>query len=289
MSEAATELSAQGDPGNAPIIVPEGVLPEGTGAPVVDPPTGTIPTPEITPTNTDAPYKQQLEAFPESIRPIAEAQFKAWDAQVSERFEKLHSTYKPWEDVVEHFEPDQVAQAIALAQALEDDPEKLYKALQEHYKFGQGQPTATVIPPANTGGDPAELDPDNPLAAEVAQLRQQLGVVANYLSSDNQSKQLADANRELDGIMAGLKEKHGPFDETYVYTLIANDVPPEIAVQKYKDAINGALTTSQTPAPTVVGDGGGQPAEPFDPSKLSETQTKKYVADLLAQSAAQGD
>lgn len=276
-------VEGQGDPGNTPITVPEGVMPEGTASPVTPEPV----TPGNTPTPTnDAPYREQLEAFPESMRPIAEAQFKAWDANVNERFEKLHSTYEPWKDFVENFEPDQVAQAIALAQALENDPKKLYDALAEAYKFGQGQPAATVAPAVVPGATP-EIDPDNPLAAQFAELQQNQRIIAEALVGRQQSEQLAEANRQLDTIMQGLKEKHGAFDETYVYTLIANNVPPEVAVQKYKDAINGALTQQQTPAPTVVGEGGGQPAEPFDPSKMTPAETKKFVAQRLAQAATQ--
>lgn len=289
-------MTQPSDPGNTPIEVPEGFTP-GTGnnapGPEGTPPVNTSVEPVVTPPAVvpDVPYKEQLEAFPESLRPTAAKIFQEWDANVNKRFEALHSQLEPWKQVTESYDPETVNQALALAQYMENDPKALYEALAEAYNLGgQGQPNQQQPPGAVSPEGTPVLDPDNPLTAELAQLREQLGMVAQAVVTKNQQDEMVQANAQLDSIMAGLKEKHGAFDETYVYTLIANNVDPEAAVQQYKTALDGALAQRQAPnAPVVVGDGGGQPAEPFDPSKMDSKQTRAHVASMLAAAAAQGD
>lgn len=262
------------------------------GDPVVTDPASTsdpaVTEPVVTP-EPAVPYAKELESLPDSVRPLVEPIFKEWDSNTTKKFQELHSEYEPWKPVTEGYDPETVLQAIQLAQYMENDPAGLIKALQEAYKIEQGPGNQQQQDPANPV-DPAEaVDPRD---AEIAELREGLGKLAEYLLGNQQQAQLQDANKELDTVLGSLKEKHGDFNEQFVLTLIASGADPEKAVEQYKEAVNAAATAQVTPgqqAPTVVGGGGGTPTEIVDVGALTPQQTKDHVAKLLAAAAAENN
>lgn len=257
---------------------------ETTAEPVVEP--------EV---NNDPPYKQQLEEFPESLRPIAEKQFQEWDKQVNDRFDKLHSQYEPWKDVFEATDPETVNNALLLAQAMQERPQEVWEAIAAAHGFssGQGQNSNQQEPNSSQKpdeGSPVELDPNDPLFQKLTQLEQNQAIIAQALASRNDAEALTAANQQLDQLLTGLREKHGDFNEKFVLGLIANGADPEKAVEEFKSIVSDSLSKQNSPnAPTVVGGGGGVAAEPVDVTKMSPKDTKTHVADLLAKAAAEAN
>jgi hypothetical protein len=83
---------------------------------------GSEPTAPVTDTAVTAeepaasPWAEYLEPLPESVRPLVEPAFKEWDAQVTKRFQSLHSEYEPYKQIIDDYEPDALAQAVAAMQ-----------------------------------------------------------------------------------------------------------------------------------------------------------------------------
>lgn len=253
------------------------------------PDTGLVPdTAPATQEPTGNPWDNDLQKLPESVRPLVEPIFREWDGNVTKRLQSVHSEYEPYKPFVEAYEPDAIAQAIGLAQALEEDPQKFLAALQEAFgtpeQGATGQPQAVAQPQ-----EPAA--PVEPWQEQLSQHQQLLEVIAQNMLAERQAQEQAAEDAELDSLLTELHTKHGAFDDNYVISLIANDVEPEAAVAQFKSIVEGyaqQLNAPNATAPTVVGSAGaGLPAERPNPSALSSKDTKALVAQMLAQAAAE--
>lgn len=230
-------------------------------------------------------YDQYLEKFPESIRPIATDVFKEWDANTTKRFQDLHSQYEPWKDVTEAYEPEAVQQAIAIAQAIETDPQRVWQALSEAYGFKpeQGPGTQQEQQEAEVY-DPTQQQPF--VDPRIDQLEQALTAVMQTLVSQREQETVQQQDAALDNFLTTAKQQYGEFDEDYVITKIANGVDPEEAVKQYQGLVQQALKQSRTPAPNVMGASGGVPSVNTQrPSSLDSKGTTDLVTQMLAQAA----
>lgn len=225
-----------------------------------------------------SPYAQYLEPLPESVRPLVEPAFKKWDADVTQKFQSVHSQYeglKPWESIAQSgYDPETAQQALALMQAINDDPEQVYRALAESFGFGeQGQ-----TDPAGNVPDDEYVDPRFQTVEEMT------NAMAEILLQQENARREAAEDAELDQYLNTLKQQHGDYDEDYVLAHMQLGMTGEQAVQKYQQMLQGFQATRPgATAPAVLGSGGSLPSQSIDPAKLSSKDTRDLVAQMLAQ------
>lgn len=258
--------------------------------PVVESPVNQDPVAQET--VNEAPYANQLNSLPESVRPLVEPIFKEWDANTTKKFQDLHSTTEPWKDLIDGYEPTTVKEALQLAQMLEDNPKELWDTLATYFKFGveQGTPAAPVTaPPVAEELDETDLFSD-PRLKEMQQAVQQM---ANILVNNQQLATAQEQQKALDGVLAGLKEKHGEIDEDYILNRLVLGDDPDTAVANWNSSIERAIQarglSASGGAPVVApGNGGGTPSVVDGSKKLGELSTSEvtdHVAQMLRQAA----
>lgn len=238
----------------------------------------------VEPQEHTSPWAQYLEPLPESVRPLVEPTFKQWDADVTQRFQKVQSEYAPLKDfaplVEQGFTPDVAGQAFNLMQALNNDPEAVLRELAEAIGYDLDQGTQE---PNDDGETPGEfVDP------RLATVEQMTEAMAEIMLAQERQQQEAQENAMLDAHLAELKEKHGEFDEEYILLLMGNGLTGEQAVAKYQDLVGKVSRPAPPVAPTLLGAGGGLPSQGVDLSNLTSSQTKDLVAQMLAQAAQEG-
>jgi len=239
-------------------------------------------------------WEPVLSVLPEQFHSVVTPHFQKWDQEAQSRIESVNQQikqYEPYNKFVEHgITPEEVEQGLRLMYEINNNPENVYKALVEAYKFGQDN---TPVAGENEG------DEDNPLSQlppeVVNQLSQQgdlLQTVAQIVLNDANAKQAALADKELDDELNSLKEKIGDFDdkgERFILGLMQTGMSAEEAGQAFVE-----LKQSVAPkpfAPSVLGasngGGAGLPSNAIDPTKLSGKETRNLVAQMLAQAAQQ--
>lgn len=274
------------------------------------PPAQTDPTQQVQPeqqppVNTpesQALYADYLNELPETVRPLAESAFKKWDADVTRRFQELHSQYDPWKPVIEAANPDDVAGALQVANVLEQDPERFLRAFAESFPdlvqgvLGQQQQQQQT--PASTDEQGLDgLDPSDPLVQRITQLEGLLQQAVGGFQGFTEQQQQQENQKILDQTLADLHTQHGDFDDTYVLSQMAfRGLTPEQAVTEFKNNVLAKYgqpqpqQQQQQQAPNVLTPGGGLPATPINVAELSDKDTKALVAQLLdnANNAASG-
>lgn len=244
---------------------------------IVQGPTTDTDNGQVEPQEQKAPWADYLEPLPESVRPLVEPTFKKWDADVTQRFQQYSQTlepYKAWDPVIQEFQDPQVAQqAAALMQAINDDPERVYRALAEQFGFDAGQGDEE----ADNGFD----KPEDYVDPEFAQYRQMTENMAAIMLAQQEAERAAQEDAELDQYISGLKQKYGDFDDEYVLAHMHLGMDGEQAVAKFQSILQNRLAQVPT-APTILGSGGGLPSMAIDPGQLNSRDTKNLVAQMLA-------
>lgn len=242
-------------------------------------PTTDTDTGQVEPQEQKAPWAEYLEPLPESVRPLVEPTFKKWDADVTQRFQQYSQTlepYKAWDPVIQEFQDPQVAQqAAALMQAINEDPERVYRALAEQFGFGdQGAEEPTT----------EESSPEDYVDPEFATYRQMTENMAAIMLAQQQAEEAAREDAALDNYLTELKTKYGDFDDEYVLAHMHLGMDGEQAVAKFQGLLNQRLAQVPT-APTILGAGGGLPSQAIDPAQMNSKDVKNLVAQMLAAQA----
>lgn len=235
------------------------------------------------------PWDSYLADLPDSVKPLVQPTFEKWEADTTRKFQELHSQYEPWKEFTSSVDPTYAQQAVQLAQLMETDPERVYKALQEQYKYGEQGPAGTT---ATSDPDDDDVDPRD---ARITQLEEYMGNIAQFLEGQQTQQETNQAHSALDAVMADLHTEHGAFSDKVVLTYIANGADPQQAVQLMKQELAdmGYVPKTEVAKPLVPvitsGAGGGAPVgEPVDWSKASSKDTQKAIVQMLAQAAQQG-
>lgn len=232
-----------------------------------------------------APYAEYLEKFPETVRGMAEPIFKEWDANVTQKFQQLHSQYgwaQPWQEIAQNYDPEVTAQALQLLDAMNADPQKFYEAVGNAYGFN-AQPNAQQGQPGQQNGQQTgEENNEGFFDPRVDQLMQTVDTLAQILTQSHQQTQEEKEEQEFFQYLDGLKTQHGEFDMNYVLAQIAAGTDPEQAVQdgvRIHQALSGQ--TANNSAPVVMGSGGGVPSTSVSPNQFDRKQTQEFVASVL--------
>jgi hypothetical protein len=251
-------------------------------------PTGEVqggePTGSETPGHNPA-WDEVLSVLPEQFHSVVTPHFQKWDQSAQQRIESANSqlsqfeAYKPF---AEHgISTDELERGLRLYYEINNNPENVYKALQNAYNFGQPE---TPNPQGNEGEEeenPLNLPPE--IMEKINNHDGMLQAVAQIVLNDAQAKEAAAADAELDKELKGLQEKFGDYDEDYVMTKMMSGMSGEEAVQSYQSLVQ--RVTPQPFAPTLLGSNGGGtglPSNAIDPTKLSGKETRNLVAEMLA-------
>lgn len=231
-------------------------------------------------------WNDVLSVLPEQFHPVVTPHFQKWDQAAQSKIEAANNSLKEFEGFkpfVEHgINPQEVEQGLRLMWEINNNPENVYKALAEAYKFGEQTPVAN---PNSNGEDedeaPYGVDPE--ISSKLEQHEGLLQAVSQIVLNDAQAKEAAAADSALEKELNTLKEKYGEYDEEFVLTKMLNGASGEEAINAYQGLVQ---RLSPKPfAPSVLGNNGGGtglPSQAIDPTKLSGKETRNLVAQMLA-------
>lgn len=241
--------------------------------------------------NTPGPnpaWNDVLSVLPEQFHPVVTPHFQKWDQSAQSRIEQANQQLKQFEDYkpfVEHgINRQEIEQGLRLMWEINNNPENVYKALAEAYKFGQETPVANSNAEDDDDDEtPYGIDPE--ITSKLEQQEGILQAVAQIVLNDAQAKEAAAADKALDDEISAVKEKFKDveLDEDYLLTKMLNGATAEEAAASYQ-----ALVQKFAPkpfAPNVLGatgGGSGVPSQAIDPTKLSGKETRNLVAQMLA-------
>jgi len=277
-----------------------GVEPTGAEPAAVNTPADSGQAPETPPSGGDNPnWSTILDVLPTSLHEIVKPVLKTWDQGIDGRFQEIHQQYDPYKPFVEQkVDPNELAQAYALLQAINENPKQIWDQMAQYYGYtgegGQGnsggtapQPVPTVPPTTQEGqydfGSPEANTAWQQMSEQVRQQQELLLTMGNAFLSEKQQAEQAQVDQVLNTQLAEAKTKHGDFDEAYVLSLVAQGLDVDKAVESFKAAVASALEASKRPpAPTVMGGAGGpMPTNAVDPAKMNDKETKDLVIAML--------
>lgn len=241
-------------------------------------------------------WNDVLSILPEQFHSVVTPKFQEWDNAAQSRIEALNSTVKEFEaykPFVEHgISPDELEQGVRLMYEIQNNPQGVYEALANAYNFNQ----QAANPAAAESNNAEEENAENPLALppEVMEKLNQhdglLQAVSQIVLNDAQAKQAAQADialeKELETTAKELNLE--AYDEDYVLTKMLNGMSAKDAFASYQSLMQ--RLTPQPFAPSVLGSNGGGtglPSNAIDPTKLSGSETRNLVAQMLEKAAQQ--
>lgn len=249
--------------------------------------------------NGNPAWAELYEVLPTSLHGIARPVLEKWESNTQAKFNEYAENlrkFEPYSDFVGQAEPDQIRNALQVAQMLDADPRAFMAQLQAYVgqDTSQQQPQNTQQP----NGQQQTQQPDgefdfNEAPFDLAndpqfkQIAEQQQIIADFLARDLAQKQQAEEDRNLEQTLSSLKATHGDYDEKYVLGLMLNGSTPEDAVKSYKE-IEARIANkprSDAGVPQIVPPGGGMPQESIDPANMSTSERKALVMQILAEAA----
>lgn len=275
---------------------------ETAGAENVIPPEGGDSA-EVTPVADNPAWTDFLSGFPASMHDQIKPHLTKWDEGVSSRINAVHSEwadFKPYKDA--GVTPDTLNQAYGIYQAINDNPQEVYRILGETYGLGVAPPEVIPTPvpngqgqvnpqaqPNQPTGDEYEQGQGGQFNPEVARLQAITENMANILLAQEQQRQQASEDALLDNELKQAHEKHGKFDEDFVLRYLNSGMNMEQAVGAYNSMLNQARSDANRPgAPTTLSGSGPLPSQQVDPTKLNGSDTRKLVAEMYRAANKQG-
>lgn len=229
--------------------------------------------------NGNPAWNEFLSVVPQELHGQVTPILEKWDKGVQDRFQKVHSEYEPWKEVLgTGATPEDVSFALNVLNTINENPETVYRALKDYHKF-DAEPAGS-----NTGQGQNESNQEDPYAARFAEIERTNQLMAQTLVAQREREIQAQQDQQLDTEFTGLRKKYGDFDEDYVLGKMLNGMDSENAVQafvKMRDSL-----AAQGPKPLIMGAGGGVPGTNTDVRKLDDAGTKNLVVQML-QAAAQ--
>jgi hypothetical protein len=230
------------------------------------------------------------------VRPVLEQWDKGTQAKFNEYGDQLKQ-YEPYKNLVDNQIPaDYIEQAVQIAQLIDADPKAFMQQLQSI--FGDQQPQTPQGQPApqqqqqQTPTDENLFDEkpfDITSDPRFQELAKNQDILANYLATQAQANDAAQADAMLNSELQSLQQKYGEFDERYVITLGASGMDLEAAVQQYQDIVGKAQNTPRSDAnvPSIISPSGSVPQERVNVAELTVADRKKLVMNMLAQASQQ--
>lgn len=235
-------------------------------------------------------WSEALSAIPEQFHQVLTPHFQKWDQSAQERIEQVNSQVKEFEPFKQFVDvgvtAEDLAQGYQLLYQLNQDPQAVYRALQEAYNFEAANGTV-----ASEEEEGEEEEAPNFQDPRFDQLQSGLDLVAQTLLQQEQQKIAQAADAKLDAEINELKQKYPNFDEGYFLSLMANGRSAEEAAQSYDNLVKNVLQQNPRPfAPTVMGNSGGGtglPSQAIDPTKLGGKDRRNLVAEMTRRMMAE--
>src|SRR5437660_4079749 len=227
-------------------------------------------------------WNELLEVVPKELHSQVTTYLEKWDKGVQSRFEKVQSEYKPWQEFSSAgVEPDTARFAINLLNSLNENPQMVYKAIGDYYKFAPATATATEQ------GQEESIKPEaDPYDSRFAEIERQNQIMAQVLINQTESKQAAEADSKLDTELNELRKTHGEYDEQFVLAKMQSGMSGKEAVESYFNW-REAEVRRYRPKPLIMGGGGGIPGQGMDVTKMNDSQKKDLVVQYLQAAAEQ--
>ncbi len=232
-------------------------------------------------------WNDMLDALPSSLHSIVTPHLKTWDKNYQDGINKVHSQYESYKPLLDAGVPkDRIEYALSVAQAIEERPEEMIKALQDF--TGMSKAEATKVVEAEQGQVETEVPEELFQHPKFQEMEKMLQTVAQHLVTQKQQEAETEQDKKLASELQTLQETHGEYDEEYVlnWAMIHPDKTLEEAVVAYKEKLNELLTANRrAPAPKVLGQGGGSVRNEITKEDLHDPKTRKSViAQMLQQS-----
>lgn len=276
---------------------------EGPSEHIVDQGLGLMPanddqqiTPEVTQqddsqdSKINPAWSELLSQVPAGLHNVLTPHLQKWDQNYQQGLQKVHSQYEPYKPFIDDgIDPESLNNAMLIMQNLEQDPERFARALVEHYGLNLGeQGQVEADQEESVEGLPFDITshPDFQKVQQVTEL------LAQQTLAQHQAAEEAAAESELDQMIAAAKEKHGEFDEEYVYQkMYSTGCDVETAVQAFIDKRNQWVQNYQPPganAPRLMGSGGGLPSQATPARNMTPKQRRALMVQTLQNLKASG-
>ena len=246
----------------------------------------------------DAPYAEYLNRIPEEARGAAEEAFKAWDANLTPRFQEASEYKRSWEPYeqlgVNQLPPDQVEWALGFHQAATTNPQAVqewYQAYAQQHGLQAAQQAAEEFSqqPADEsllGYDPQVLQQH--VQQAIQPMQQQLEQMAQWREQQEYQAREQEAQAFVESQLEALKSEPG-FDREGVEMFVANHMDnPTQAVklafedfQRFRGNIERQFAQSKVDTPAAPESGGG--ADVSVPERHSLSEANDRARAMLAQ------
>lgn len=199
---------------------------------------------------------------------------------LKQRIDSIESGYAPlkqWDDFQKSgITPDHARTALNLFSTIENNPREVLNTMAQH--LGVTIQEAQQIQEAIEDGDPE--DP------RIQRLQQQVETMSQIMLAKNQQESSLKQQQEQDAAIEkefkGLRDKYGDVDEEEILMrMLHQNMSAEDAYKAYTSKFDSIRRTR--PAPMIMGQGGSVPRQNFDPTKLSNSDTKNLVAQMMQQ------
>jgi hypothetical protein len=241
-----------------------------------------------------APLKEELGDF---AYHKATKYLKEFDDAANKRITEVNSKYEPWKQFADQgVTPDQVGQAFASLQRIQQDPVAFYNQLAEHLRSqGMIQEAAQAQAQADDAED--DWDESDPRDKQIAELREQNERILAFQEQQWQEAEQARLNEQasvsLQKELNDLQNSTNLAQEDLKVVLQRAHLYARADVQKSLREVydevsqeRNTLLTRPRPndsAPRLPGVGGsaptGNPAK--KPEEFSRQESQNYLADLL--------
>jgi len=234
-----------------------------------------------------------LDALPTSLHSQVTPLLEQWDKGVQQRFEAIHEEYAPYKQFKEQsVDPETIGYALNLVNALNENPEQVWKSMGEYYNLtpAQQQQVDNAAQQQQGSSDNSWMDDEEYVDPRIARLEEGVQTMAKMLMEEQQAKAQAAEDERLANELSGLKEKYGEYDENYVLGRMLNGDSAEDAIKGYKEVTERILAeNNRPPAPKVLGGGGGGVANTsVNPAKLSEPERRQLAMQMLQRAKQEG-
>lgn len=229
-----------------------------------------------------------LASIPEVDRNVVAKYIKGWQGNVTRRFQDIHQQYAPYKSLGD---PDTLSKAAALYNLMDDSPQEIFRILAENAdeipEIQQMLREYTQPQQPQQGGEfqnpwAEEGIPDS-FATMFIQQQEVLQALAEKVMGYDSSRQEDQEAAELDAVLDDLHSSFGDFDEDAVLLRMYQGMDPESAVRDWDQSIQQAINSRQSakPPPMVLGGNGSVPHGGVDPTQMSDTERRAYIAQQL--------
>lgn len=234
-------------------------------------------------------FQPLLNDIPSDLHAKVIPHLQEWD----KNYGQLQSEYAPWKPVLSSgVTPEMVQNGLNLMNLLDSNPEGLWRALGDNYKFGQEQQQQ-----ANAGAGQGQTplvqqqqqEQPNPYDLRFQQMEQNFTTVAQHVLQMRQQEEEARQDAAIAAEFEAAHKKLGKFDDQWVraHCIADPNLSIEQAARNYQQWFNSQMAQYGA-RPIITGSsGGGVPGANTDVTKLTGAQTRSLAADMIRQARAQ--